>query len=117
MTKQRKTKIQRAAEYAAKLVRKGWCRGAYAKTKGGNVIGPLEANAASWCALGAMKRAVHDLKYDTPPYDPTFTNLITRFNMKARHGGADCDVATFNDKVAYNADDVAKVFDEIAGSK
>ena len=33
-----------------------WTQGAFARTKGGAIIGPYEQNARCWCAHGAIKR-------------------------------------------------------------
>lgn len=34
-----------------------WTQGAFARHRSGNPIGPLESNAACWCASGAIQRA------------------------------------------------------------
>lgn len=55
----RRKDAQAALAGAAKLVRQGWCREAYARDALGRKIkDPLSDKASAWSALGAIKRSV-----------------------------------------------------------
>ena len=40
------------------------CRGAYARDSKGTPVGPTNQTACSWCVVGAITRAAHDLGAD-----------------------------------------------------
>jgi len=46
---------------ARELVRAGWEQGVSARDENGNVCGPLDARAATFCALGAIDRAADEV--------------------------------------------------------
>lgn len=45
--------------WAAKLIRKGWCKGHEAEDKEGNIVLPQSPEAVKWCALGAIHCVVY----------------------------------------------------------
>lgn len=50
--------------YAMALMQKGWCQGSMAKDKRGREIYACDHRAVSFCAYGAVRRAVDDLGLD-----------------------------------------------------
>lgn len=53
-------------DWAADLIEPegAWTQGAFARTKDGEPIGPLEAPATCWCLYGAIDKAGEDLGVD-----------------------------------------------------
>lgn len=45
---------------AARLVREGWCQGAYARDKDGRGVRLGDEKACEWCVVGALYRATDD---------------------------------------------------------
>lgn len=78
-----------------------WTRGAYARTKGGNTIGPNERAACSFCSIGAIRR-VCDAEL--------VLHASVAFLQKAvQEQTPDPSIAAFNDTRRY--DEVLAVWD------
>ena len=52
------TETAKILKKARALIAKGWCRGAYAKTKTGRRTSRLDKDACRFCSLGAIHRAI-----------------------------------------------------------
>lgn len=102
------TNKQTIAKEAAKLIRKGWTKGTMARTKDGRRIPYTENEAVSFCARGALARACVNLnQYEC------FMTVENEFEVRIDN----YSMAEYNDSLAKSAEDVAKVFDEIANDK
>jgi hypothetical protein len=57
MTKTEKARETRRVLIAARrLIRKGWCKGAVARAKGGDMVDAGSPRAVRWCLMGALLR-------------------------------------------------------------
>lgn len=51
----------RALRDSADLIERGWIQFSEARSKSGFPVRPINPSAVSWCPVGAVDRAVHDL--------------------------------------------------------
>lgn len=86
---------------AAALVRTGWCRNAPAKNSDGEPVGPRDADAVCWCAIGAIQRICGG------PEDGWAARAAIRDVVCM-------EVATWNDTYARDGEMVARIMEEAA---
>lgn len=109
MNKRTTAKIIR---HAIKLMEKGWCQQAWATTASGSLCNSESDLATSFCASGALSRAVRD----TPGCDNKRSLdarvVVERSVPKRNFGGKKVSQAllTFNDRKDTKKTDVLKVF-------
>lgn len=116
-------------ERAQELILNGWCQSGFAQTELGEDVWPDEEDAVSFCATGAIIRAMFELKIGVTPVgrndldvdfnNPYYINICQRV-VKAIGHITDQDpdllfdenrtVQVWNDLLMQSAEDVALVF-------
>lgn len=61
---------------ARHLLLSGWCTGALAQSSDGYIVDTCSPNAVRWCAIGAIKRAGHDLGYASGTFEDQALDLV-----------------------------------------
>ncbi len=94
---------------ALRYIRKGWCRGWFARTKEGYIVNELNSRACKWCAAGALSRATHDLlDVDYLLKDPAGKSAHERVIKELPR---DYSIVGFNDRRGRKKRDVVRVFE------
>lgn len=91
MTTKQRTQLIDDLKDLRKLLKKGWCKGAFAKTKRGAFTNSCAPDAAKWCLVGGMCKVV-----EGNPFHRQYWNLKTAIST-AIPSKYPC-IATFNDK-------------------
>lgn len=102
-----KTQRKQIALRAAEIVRNGWCKNALARDKDGNRVGYKSEEACSFCGMGAIYKASIEMNVDG---NKAFERINEMFGKKHKDGS----IAYFNDRVAKDAEDMAKALEEVA---
>ena len=89
---------------AAKLIDRGWCRGAYAKTATGRSCSGLSRHAARWCVRGAIWAAADRMGQDRRPAFAVVERLVPT------------ELVYWNDTIAKNKRQVAALLRRAAES-
>jgi hypothetical protein len=90
---------------AAKLVRRGWCKGWFARTRNGSKCDHDDPLAVSWCVMGALKKATNY---------PQNHDLIFDAQAKLQIAISPHPILLFNDQEAKTAEEVAQKLEEAA---
>jgi hypothetical protein len=73
------------------LLQSGWCQSSYARDERGDDVWPEHDGAVSWCATGAIIRAMHDLNIGVAYEDcfdfsnPYYISILQRVQEQIPH--------------------------------
>lgn len=84
---------------AKKLIKKGWCKGAFARTASGESVPSDSPDAVKFCAIGAVNRARLALKYGS-------------IDKRAALNLLPCNLTQINDFSTTTEEDILNIFDE-----
>lgn len=107
----------RVAKLAAGYVRKGWTTDTYARNQNGQSIASSAEEAVCWCATGSVHRALYDLDLLSIDISNSFRNEVIELIQLSFKRITGYSMATFNDAIAKDGEQVAKVFDQIANGE
>ena len=93
---------------AAKLVERGWTRGAGARNAIGEAVSPIAPLACRWCASGAITRAVYTTGAPLRLIDTAHRALINHLELDQAPDDTDVEaVARWNDPLNAAAEAAA----------
>lgn len=96
---------------AARIVKRGWVRDAYALDANGDDVDVKSPDAVGFCAWGAVKRASFDLGMSRMRVSTVLRSAAVRKKIQF---GNTRSVVVFNDEVAKDADEVADALLKLA---
>lgn len=101
--------VKKILQYARNLIEKGWCKGWFAKTRGGRCTRTNAADACKFCAVGAIDRARDDVAPNMIKWD---VERVARQQLSRVMGTT--DISKYND--SHTKRTVLKKFDEAIAS-
>lgn len=105
---------------AAELLEQGWCRETAARDVGGRKVRSTSPAAASWCLVGAMDRALHELLgidvyevlgLDADAYDNAIcpAGVLSELRRPLELLNGWVPVAAWNDRVCPDQDEAVRL--------
>ena len=102
--------LRRAADIISE---RGWCQGKFARGYGGKEIDWMSPHACSFCAVGAIYRAICDYSFMDSANGGVYADKVSQ-TLYRHLGGAGITVAEWNDDKGQTAENVVSKMRECA---
>lgn len=119
MSTKKITASQLLLNAAALIETKGWTQGVFAKNELHHAVSSEDPSACSFCAIGALRRAGHEL--GLPPLSvkdelkrPNAPHVFARNALRAALGNAATDVMEFENRPSTKQQDVINLMHSAA---